>query len=58
MISNCRDTIYNPSPKWLEYKPNEPNTINFQRVDERAGLLANEITASNDLKYEQAHKHM
>ena len=54
----CKDTICSPSPKWLGCKPNEPNTINLQKVDEKAGLLANEITASKDLKYEQAQKQM
>ena len=52
----CRDTIFSPNSKLLKYKPNEPNTINLQRVGERAGLLANEIMASKDLRYEQAQK--
>ena len=51
---NCRVTICSPSPKEMRYEPNKPNTINLQRVDERAGLLANWTTASKDLKYEQA----
>ena len=25
----CKDPICNPSPKWLEYKLNEPDTINL-----------------------------
>ena len=54
----CRDMICSPSPKWLGCKPNEPNTINLQRVCEKVELLANEITTSKDLKYEQAQKQM
>ena len=52
----CRDTIFSPNSKLLKYKPNEPNTINLQRAGEKARLLVNEITASKDLRYEQAQK--
>ena len=27
--ANCRVTICSPSPKDLEYEPNEPNTMNL-----------------------------
>ena len=57
MNSICRVTICSPSPKELGYEPNESNTINLQRMGERAGLLANWTTASKDLKCEQAEKH-
>ena len=33
-------TICSPNPDELGYKPNEPNTINLQRVGERTELLA------------------
>ena len=46
--------ICNPNPEWLGCKPNELNTINLLRVDKKVGLLANGITASEDLEYEQA----
>ena len=52
----CRVMICSPSPKELGYEPNEPNTINLQRMGERAELLANETTANKDLKYEQTQK--
>ena len=52
-----RVTICSPSPKDLGYEPNEPNTMNLQRVGERAGLLANGLTASKDLKNEQTQKN-
>ena len=48
-----RVTICSSSPKDLGYEPNEPNTINLQRVGKRAGLLANGTTANKDFKYEQ-----
>ena len=35
----CRVMICSPSPKDLGYEPNEPNTMNLQRVGERIGLL-------------------
>ena len=53
----CRVTIRSPSPKDLGYEPNEPNTMNLQKVGERAGLLANGLTASKDLKNEQTQKN-
>ena len=55
--SSCRVTIRNPSPKDLGYKSNESNTMNLQKVGERAGLLANELTDNKDLKDEQIQKN-
>ena len=57
IVDKCRITICSPSPKDLGYEPNEPNTMNLQRVGERAGLLANGVTVSNDLKNEQTQKN-
>ena len=45
------------APKDLGYEPNEPNTMNLQRVGKRAGLLVNGPTASKDLKDEQMQKN-
>ena len=53
-ICSCRGTICSSNPEWLGCKPNELNTINLLRVDKKVGLLANGITASEDLEYEQA----
>ena len=50
-------TIRSPSPKDLGYEPNEPNTMNLQRVGERDGLLANGLTDNKDLKDEQTQKN-
>ena len=49
---NCRVSICNPSPEELGYEPNESNTINLQRVGERARLLTNWTTVSKDFKCE------
>ena len=49
--------ICNPNPKDLGYEPNEPNTMNLQRVGEKVGLLANGPMASKDLKDEQRQKN-
>ena len=57
MIENCRVTICSLSPKDLGYEPNEPNTINLQRVSERVRLLTNGLTDNNDLKDEQIQKN-
>ena len=46
----CRVTICSPNPDELGYKPNEPNTINLQRVGERTELLADWLTVSSDSK--------
>ena len=54
----CRVIIRNPSSKDLGYELNEPNTINLQRVGERAGLLANRLTDNKDLKDEQVQKNI
>ena len=54
---NCRVSICNPSPEELGYEPNESNTINLQRVGERAMLLANWTTVSKNFKCEQTQNH-
>ena len=55
--ANCRVTICSPSLKDLGYEPNEPNTMNLERVGERAGFLANGPTSSKDLKDKQTKKN-
>ena len=50
----CRVMICSLSPKDLGY---EPNTMNLERIGERARLLVNESTASKDLKNEQTQKN-
>ena len=52
-----RITIRSPSPKDLRYEPNEPNTMNLQRVGKRARLLANGLTDNKNLKDEQTRKN-
>ena len=53
----CRDTIRSPSPKDLEYKPNESKTMNLYKVGERVWLLANGLIDNKDLKNEQTQKN-
>ena len=53
----CRITIRSLNPKDLRYEPNEPNTMNLQRVGKRARLLANGLTDNKNLKDEQTRKN-
>ena len=43
--------IYQMQGHDLEPKPNEPSTINLQKIGEKARLFASVITANKDLKY-------